>query len=320
MPRNKPGKVGENKSEVVRSLPLVCADEKMAVEFMERQRWGDCPCCPACSDTDVYAMKCRNGGREKHFRWRCRGCGKLYSVRTGTVMEETRIPLRHWCFAFWRACASKKGISAKQLQRETDLSYKSALFLLHRVRFAMADMEGVTLSGTVECDEAYIGGKPRYKGHNKRGRGTKKQPVFSMVERGGRVHTRVVPDVTANTLKGAIREVVDNQSRIMTDENSAYFGIGAEFAGGHQVVTHSAREYVRGDAHTNTAESVFALIKRGIYGVYHNVSKRHLHRYLAEVDFRYNHRKVEDGERTVSAIQSGIGRRLMYREPERLSA
>lgn len=320
MPRNKPGKVGENKSEVVRSLPLVCADEKMAVEFMERQRWGDCPCCPACSDTDVYAMKCRNDGREKHFRWRCRGCGKLYSVRTGTVMEETRIPLRHWCFAFWRACASKKGISAKQLQRETDLSYKSALFLLHRVRFAMADMEGVTLSGTVECDEAYIGGKPRYKGHNKRGRGTKKQPVFSMVERGGRVHTRVVPDVTANTLKGAIREVVDNQSRIMTDENSAYFGIGAEFAGGHQVVTHSAREYVRGDAHTNTAESVFALIKRGIYGVYHNVSKRHLHRYLAEVDFRYNHRKVEDGERTVSAIQSGIGRRLMYREPERLSA
>ena len=141
-----------------------------------------------------------------------------------------------------------------------------------------------------------------------------------MVERGGRVHTRVVPDVTAKTLKGAIREVVKNQSRIMTDENSAYFGVGADFAGGHQVVTHSAREYVRGDAHTNTAESVFALIKRGIYGVYHNVSKRHLHRYLAEVDFRYNHRKVEDGERTVSAIQSGIGRRLMYREPERLSA
>lgn len=141
-----------------------------------------------------------------------------------------------------------------------------------------------------------------------------------MVERGGRIHTRVVPDVTARTLKGAIREVVDSQSRIMTDENAAYRGLGAEYAGGHQMVTHSAKEYVRDDAHTNTAEGAFSLIKRGMYGVYHNVSKRHLHRYLAEFDFRYNTRHMEDGSRTAAAVRRGIGKRLMYREPECFSA
>ena len=180
----------------------------------------------------------------------------------------------------------------------------------------MADMKGVTLAGTVEVDETYVGGKPRNKGpHDKRGRGTKKTPVVGMVERNGRVHTRVAPDVTAQTLKGAIREVVDNQSRIMTDENASYNGIGAEFTGGHRVVTHSIGQYVDGDAHTNTAESVFSLVKRGMYGVYHNVSKQHLHRYLAEFDFRWNNRRVDDGNRTINAIRSSEGKRLMYREP-----
>jgi transposase-like protein len=139
---------------------------------------------------------------------------------------------------------------------------------------------------------------------------------MGMVVRDGRVHTRVVPDVTAKTLKGAICEVVDNQSTIMTDEMSSYRGIGAEFAGGHKFVTHSAGQYVNGDSHTNTAEGIFSLIKRGIYGVYHNVSKQHLHRYLADFDFRYNTRKVDDGERVRLAIEGAVGKRLMYREPE----
>ena len=316
MARKKPGKVGQNKSQVIAAIPAACADEDAAVAFMENQRWNGDPHCPHCQHSDVYPMMNRDKtAREKNYRWRCRGCGERFTVRTGTVMGETRMPLKFWCHAFWRVCSSKKGVSAKQIQRETGLSYKSALFLLHRVRFAMADMAGVKLTGTVEADEAYIGGKPRYKGKNKRGRGTAKQPIFGMVERSGRVQTRVIADVTAKTLKGAIRQVVDNQSRIMTDENSAYSGIGAEFAGGHKFVTHSAKEYVRGDAHTNTIESVFALVKRGMYGVYHNVSRRHLHRYLAEFDFRYNRRHVDDGERTAAAIKNGVGRRLMYREP-----
>lgn len=310
-------KVGEQKDEMVRALPLACGDEASAVEMLEELRWGDSPCCPTCGSVNVYRMTGRDGRREKNFRWRCRDCkvSSLFSVRTGTVMEQTRIPLRYWCWAFWQLCSSKKGMSAKQIQRQTGLSYKSSLFLLHRVRFAMADMGGVKFTGTVEVDETYVGGKPRYKGNNKRGRGTKKTPVVGMVERNGRVRTRVVPDVTAATLKGAIREVVDNQARIMTDELSAYSGIGAEFAGGHSFVTHSAKQYVNGDVHTNTIEGVFSLIKRGMYGVYHNVSKQHLHRYLAEFDFRWNNRKATDGMRTIAAIRGAEGKRLMYREP-----
>ncbi len=319
--RKKQSKAGENRSEIVRDVPLACAHEDAAVEFMERLRWHGAPKCAHCESANVYQMKdAKTGGRNKDYRWRCRECGERYTVRTNTVMEQTRTPLRCWCHAFWRICSSKKGVSAKQIQRETGVSYKTALFMLHRVRFALADMDGVKLSGTVECDETYIGGKPRYRGTaenpiNKRGRGTRKTPVFGMVERNGRVHTRVVPDVTAKTLKGAIREVVDNQATIMTDENYSYRGIGAEFAGGHKFVCHSAREYVKGDASTNTAEGVFALIKRGIYGVYHNVSKQHLHRYLAEFDFRYNTRQMDDGARINEAIANAIGRRLMYREP-----
>jgi len=316
MCKKKPCKVGENKSGIVRDIPMACACEDAAVAFMEHQRWGKEPRCPICGSIKVYQMMCRDQTRrERNYRWRCRDCGERYTVRTGTIMADSRIPLRYWCHAFWRVCSSKKGVSAKQIRRETGISYKSSLFLLHRIRFGMADMEGVKLSGTVEADETYVGGKPRHKGKNKRGRGTKKQPVFGMVERSGKVHTRIIADVTAKTLKGAIREVVDNQSQIMTDENSAYKGLGAEYAGGHKVVTQSAREYVRGDAHTNTIESVFALVKRGVYVVYHNVSKEHLHRYLSEFDFRYNHRSFDDGERMVTAICKSEGRRLMYREP-----
>ena len=324
------GKVGEAKSEVVTNLPLACSSQDAAVAFLEELRWGDTPCCPECGSVNVYQMRDRKTGeREKHYRWRCRDCKTgqdkskrdQFSVRTGTVMEESRIPTQHWCWAFWQLCSSKKGMSAKQIQRQTGLSYKSALFLLHRVRFAMTDMDGVKLSGTVEVDETYIGGKPRrHTGvKSKRGRGTKKTPVVGMVERNGNVHRRVVPDVTAATLKSAIREVVDNQATIMTDELSSYSGIGAEFAGGHKVVCHSAGQYVNGDASTNTAESSFALVKRGMYGVYHNVSKQHLHRYLAEFDFRWNNRHVEDGERTVNAIKGAVGKRLMYREPNEIS-
>jgi hypothetical protein len=168
------------------------------------------------------------------------------------------------------------------------------------------------LSGIVEVDETYVGGKPRIKGVSKRGRGTKKTPVFAAVERGGSIRRHVVADVTGRTLKAAIRNVVDPRARIMSDENSAYRGIGEEFDGGHETVTHSAKEYARGDVNTNTAESSFALVKRGIIGTYHNVSKEYLHRYLWQFDFVWNTRKMNDGERTVEAIKSSEGKRLMY--------
>lgn len=299
----------------IQDLPAACADEAVAVEFMEKHRWGEHPGCPHCGDMDVYQMKSRDGAREKHYRWRCRGCKKQYSVRTGTVFEDSRIPLRHWCFAFWRASTSKKGVSALEIKRQTGLSYKSSLFLLHRIRFAMAPVDGNPLTGTVEVDETYVGGKPRYKKKGRKAAMENKSAVVAIVQRNGQVRSMVVPNVTAKTLKNAIRDNVDRRARIMTDEAKQYRGIGREFKGGHHTVKHSAGEYVRGDVTTNTVEGYFSIVKRGLNGIYHSVSKKHLHRYLAEFEFRYNRRELDDGERTVAAIQAADGKRLRYREP-----
>jgi hypothetical protein len=161
-------------------------------------------------------------------------------------------------------------------------------------------------------DETYVGGKPRYKGTSKRGRGTSKTPVFAAVERNGSIRRHVVADVTGKTLKAAIRQVFDPRARIMSDEFLGYKGIGKEFAGGHETVCHSAKEYARGDVNTNTVESSFAIVKRGIIGTYHNVSREYLHRYLWQFDFVWNSRKMNDGERTISAIKAAEGKRLMY--------
>jgi transposase-like protein len=300
------------------AIPLACADEKAAVEFMEGQRWGEHPACPRCGSLNVYQMRdSKTGERQADYRWRCREKhpSQQFTVRTGTVFEDSRAELRHWCFAFWRASTSKKGVSALEIHRQTGLSYKSALFMLHRIRFAMSDSVIGPLGGEVEVDETYVGGKPRYKGVSKRGRGTKKQCVLAMVERGGRVKTRPIANVTGKTLKDAIREDVHPSARIITDENSAYTGIGSEFAGGHQTVCHSAREYVRGDVHSNTIEGFFSTVKRGINGIYHAVSKEHLHRYMAEFEFRYNNRNLEDGERLSLAIRASDGKRLLAKSP-----
>lgn len=300
---------------IIQDLPIACADEAAAVEFMEKQRWGDSPACPDCGGMDVYQMRSRRTKeREKHYRWRCRDCGVMYSVRKGTVFEDSRIPLRHWCFGFWRAATSKKGVSALEIKRQTGLSYKSALFMMHRIRFAMAPDDGNPLTGIVEVDETYVGGKPRHP-RDKRNAWSSKTPVMAMVERGGRVRSMVVPDVTAKTLKQAIRDNVDRRARIMTDEARQYSGIGPEFAG-HDTVKHTAGEYVRGDVTTNTVEGYFSIVKRGLNGIYHSVSKKHLHRYMAEYEFRYNRREMTDGERTVAAIQAADGKRLKYSEPK----
>jgi hypothetical protein len=304
-----------SKSEVVADIPLACSDELAAVEFIEKQRWGDTPCCVKCGSVEVYKMTdAGTGERSKRFLWRCRDCKEQYTVRIGTVYEESRLPLKHWAYAFWRACSSKKGVSALEIQRNCQISCKSALFLMNRIRFAMApDLPTAPpLTGDVICDETWIGGKPRYRGQNKRGRGTKKTPVFAAVERNGQIRRRVIPNVTARTLRAEIRRVVDPRARILTDKNPAYTRIGRRSAGGHETVCHKVGEYVRGDVTTNTAESSFALVTRGIIGVYHNVSKEYLHRYLWQFDFMWNARKLNDGERTVLAVKSAEGKRLTY--------
>jgi len=306
------------KSAMVEEIPLACSNELAAVELLEAMRWGENPTCVHCGSASVYKMTDgETGNRSRRYLWRCHDCKRQYTVRIGTVYEESRIELRHWCYAFWRASTSKKGVAALEIKRHCQISYKSALFLMNRIRFAMApDTDNPKLAGTVECDETYVGGKPRIRGNARRGRGTKKTPVFAAVERQGRIRRQVIADVSGRTLKGAIREIVDKQARLMTDDFVSYNGIGNEYAGGHHVVAHSTNEYVRGDIHTNTAESSFALLKRGIMGIYHSVSRQYLHRYLWQFDFLWNLRKMNDGERTIMAMKLAEGKRLMYKSPE----
>ncbi|MGB9429194.1 MAG: IS1595 family transposase [Gammaproteobacteria bacterium] len=298
------------------AIPLACASEKAAVEFMESQRWEGRPGCPKCGDVSVYQMTdSKTGERQANYRWRCKGCKQQFTVRTGTVFEDSRIPLRHWCYAFWRASTSKKGVSALEIHRQTGLSYKSALFMLHRIRYAMADSVTHPLTGTVEIDETYVGGKPRVRGKGVRAEWSTKEPVVAMLQRGGKVKTQHVANVTSKTLGKLVRISVDRRARIITDEKRAYQRVGKPFKGGHETVNHKRKEYVRGDVTTNTVESFFATVKRGLNGIYHAVSKEHLHRYMAEFEFRYNNRQLEDGQRITAAIQASEGKRLLYREP-----
>ncbi|MCC6575282.1 MAG: IS1595 family transposase [Planctomycetes bacterium] len=303
----------------IEALRVASTDEALAVTFMEARRWGNEPECPYCQSKNVARM-CKRGTieRNKDFRLRCRQCKTMFTVRTGTVMEESRLPLRVWCHAFWRACSSKKGVSALQISREAQISYKSALFLMARIRAAMENdptpMKG-QLGGVVEIDETFIGGKPRY--HRRQSQGGWKRrsvPVLGMVERGGRLRLRQPEDLGTLPVAKVVHENVDISSRIYTDEARRYRSIGWRFKGGHEHVKHSAGEYARGDVHSNTIESAFAIVKRGIYGVFHSVSPEHLSRYLAEFAFKYNYRDVDDGQRTEAAIRASVGRRLMYKD------
>lgn len=261
--------------------------EDQAREYLEAIRWPDGPVCTHCGSARASRLQ---GASTRPGLLKCKDCRSKFSVMLGTIFEDSHIPLRKWVIAFHLMCSSKKGISAKQLQRNLGLaSYKSAWHMAHRVRHAMASGSFAgPLGGTVEVDETYVGGKPR-KGDgkvHKRGRGTSKTPVVALVSRDGEVRTRVVASVDAKTLRDAIRTNVSPKARIVTDELAAYRRAAEGFEGGHATVNHGAGEYARDDVHTNTAESYFALLKRGVYGTFHHVSKEHLHRYCDEFSFR----------------------------------
>ena len=307
----------KNRSAVLEALKNASVDEARSVAFLEKQRWGDSPACPRCGDTDVYQMKSRNGERNADYRWRCRGCSQFFTVRTKTIFEETRLPLRVWVYAIWKACSSKKGISALQLSREMEITHKSALFILRRIRHGLGEQEPPKFTNTtIEVDEVYIGGKPRHVQPGKPGRATDKTPVVGIVERDGDVRFRMMERVTAENISQFVAQNADLSCRIITDDFKSYKKLGKQFQGGHFVVKHSAGQYaVPGtDIHSNTVEGVFSLIRRGMMGTFHSVSRKHLPNYLNEFQFRWNTRKMDDGQRVVQAIKAIDGKRLEYRE------
>ena len=299
-------------------------DEDKARAYFETLRWADGRFCPHCGEAErtspVDGKPKRGKGKPKRPGYYvCLGCKKQFTVRVGSIFERSHIPLHKWAAGFYLMAASKKGISAHQLHRTLGITYKSAWFMAHRIREAMRpDGKAGPFGGpntVVEADETYIGGKAR----NRKNKVPTKEAVFALVERGGRVSSHHVPDVSSKTLRKILVTHVDRKSYLMTDEAGQYITVGREYAG-HGTVNHSIEEYVRhgGFMHTNTIENYFSIMKRGIAGVYHHVSQAHLRRYLAEYDFRYNERcalGVDDSERAAKAIKGAEGKRLTYQQP-----
>ena len=285
-------------------------DEQAAYEHLAKIRWPEGPVCIHCQSKKIYILKVAG---TKRVVLKCGTCRKQFSATVGTIFERSHIPLNKWFMAFQLMASSKKGMSAHQLHRMLDLTYKSAWFLAHRIRHVMKQTPfGGKLGGIVEADETYIGGKAHGRGNT-----SNKIPVFALVERGGKVRSFTMPLVTSANLKRAIHEHVEKSATLMTDELPGYKNIGKAFAD-HQSVNHSNKEYVRGNVTTNTVEGYFGIFKRGMRGVYQHCAEKHLHRYLAEFEFRHNNRitlGVNDGERAALLAQGIKGKRLTYRRP-----
>jgi len=300
----------------------IYTDENKAREHLESLHWPNGPMCPHCGNCDVTRITKLQGKSTRPGVYKCKDCRKPFSVTVGTLMERSHIKINVWLAAMHLLTASKKGMSAHQMHRMLGISYESAWFLCHRLREAMR--ETVKTSGplggqnkVVEVDEAYVGGKAKNRAHREP---APKKAVLSLVERDGRVASFHVANITAETVRPIIVTTADRASALMTDEAVVYPKIGKEYAS-HGTVNHSANEYVRLGSfmHINTAENFFSILKRGINGVYHQVSEAHLHRYLAEFDWRYNYRVglgFSDQDRAEKAIKAMVGKRLTYRRTD----
>jgi len=285
-------------------------DEDVAREYLEAQRWEGCPTCPHCGSNKWWKI------RNTH-RYKCGDCKKKYSVTVGTVMENSNIPISAWLMAIYVISAHRKGISSIQLGKDIGVTQKSAWFLGHRIR-QMFEEHHPLFTGMVEIDETYVGGKDRARRAKgkilKAGTGAvNKITVFGILQRGGKLIYRVVDgDSNGKTLKPIIRELVDRGAIINTDGHGAYKDLDKEFAQ-HEVVSHGTGEYVRGIYHTNTIESSFGNLKRGIIGIYHKMTRKHLQRYCHEFTYRFSTRTMKDYDRFEGLLQRLPGR-LRYKD------
>jgi transposase-like protein len=297
-------------------------DADKAREWLEARLWASGPICPHCGVVDqATALK---GKSHRPGLYQCNACRSPFSVTVGTLYERSHVPLNKWLGATHLMMASKKGMSALQISRMIGVTYKTAWFMCHRIRESLREHNPAPLGGegmTVEADETYVGGKEKNKHKAKRDAqhigGVGKEMVFSLVERGGRVRSQHMTDISATNLRPILKaQLVDaDKTRLMTDGEGQYRLIAPMFKS-HGVVNHGIGEYVRGDIHSNTVESYFAILKRGVVGTFHHVSAQHLKRYVGEFDYRYNTRKAlgfTDAQRFDLSIPGIVGKRLTYR-------
>lgn len=292
-------------------------DETAARKALEAVIWPNGPTCPHCGNADpdkIAKLATKSARLGLHY---CNECKGQFTATVGTLFEKSKIPLSKWWLAMHLIGSSKKGMSSHQLHRMLGVSYKSTWFMMHRIREAMDDTPPSAIGGAdkvIEADETYVGGKAKNRAYKPE---PKKHIVMTLIERGGEARSFHIKNATAKTLRDTAVKIASRKSYLMTDENAAYTKLGTEFDG-HATVNHSADEYVRlgGFVHGNSAENYFSIFKRGVIGTFHHISEQHLHRYLAEFDFRYNNRSglgTEDKER-VTKIAAGItGKRLTYR-------
>lgn len=287
------------------------ADTDNALRFVASLRWADgVAVCPNCQSTESSFLSTRRV-------WKCKACKKQFSVKQGTIMEDSPLGLDKWLCAIWMIANDKNGISSYEIHRGLGITQKSAWFLLHRIRLAMQTGTFEKLSGTIEADETFVGGKAKNMHKSKRekkvtGRGgSGKAIVMGILERGGNVIAKVVPNTSKETLQGEIRERVEQGATVYTDSHPSYVGLTPEFA--HEFVNH-IEEYVRENVHTNSIENFWSLLKRSLKGTYIAVTPTHLFRYVDEQSFRYNYRKMNDRERFLLSCAAMEGRRITYKK------
>jgi len=334
MPKERPPTETDVDLSAMTLQPLF-ADEDKARAFFESKRWPNGTVCPHCKTTAVYKLTAKPGSRSpvRPGVYKCSECRKQFTVRVGSIFEDSKLPLRHWLYAIHLMTSSKKGMSAHQLHRMIRVAYNTAWFMEHRIREAMANTDPALLGGLgkiIEVDETYYGkrenapapsrkryGRPFTKSGKTGGR--EKRPVVALVERGGPARAVHMNTVTGQNLREFVNLNANKMSRLHTDESKLYPALGTEFAS-HETVRHSAKEYARGDVNTNSVEGFFSIFKRGMTGIYQHCGEQHLQRYLDEFSFRYSNRSksgIEDARRAVLATQGGEGKRLTWRRPDR---